>query len=128
MPAPKPAKNDDVRSSFTTTAPRAPARTRARTSGRETGDSGIALRIRSMRVRLLYFASFRDAVGVDQEVRDVEDGTSVAHLWRSLQVSVPHFARFGTMPAVAVNCEYVSGTRTLSDDDEVAFLPPIAGG
>jgi molybdopterin converting factor small subunit len=119
VPAPKPAKNDDVRSSFTTTAPRAPARTRARTSGRETGDSVIALRIRSMWVRLLYF---------DQEVRDVEDGTSVAHLWRSLQVSVPHFARFGTMPAVAVNCEYVSGTRTLSDDDEVAFLPPIAGG
>jgi molybdopterin converting factor small subunit len=32
------------------------------------------------------------------------------------------------MPAVAVNCEYVPASRTLSPDDEVAFLPPIAGG
>jgi molybdopterin converting factor subunit 1 len=81
-----------------------------------------------MRVRLLYFASFRDAVGADQEVRDVEDGATVAHLWRTLQASFPHFARYGTMPAVAVNCEYVPATRALAEDDEVAFLPPIAGG
>jgi molybdopterin converting factor small subunit len=32
------------------------------------------------------------------------------------------------MPAVAVNCEYVPGDRPLAEGDEVAFLPPIAGG
>ena len=81
-----------------------------------------------MRVRLLYFASFRDAVGADTEVRDVADGATVEHLWNSLRSDVPHFARFSAMPAVAVNCEYVAATRALADDDEVAFLPPIAGG
>ena len=81
-----------------------------------------------MRVRLLYFASFRDAVGTDMEVREVAEGATVAHLWENLRSAGPHFARFGGMPAVAVNCEYVPASRALSADDEVAFLPPIAGG
>ena len=81
-----------------------------------------------MRVRLLYFASFREAVGADEETRQLDEGTTVAGLWNALREGVPHFARFGAMPAVAVNCEYVSGARTLSEGDEVAFLPPIAGG
>ena len=81
-----------------------------------------------MRVRLLYFASFRDAVGVDEELRHVDEGTTVAALWESLRGRVPHFARYANMPSAAVNCEYVPGGRPLADGDEVAFLPPIAGG
>ena len=112
------------------TAPSAPTSTSARQSGREIGDSRpIALEYTTvMQIRLLYFASFRDAVGTDQEVREIADGSTVGHLWKSLQTAVPHFACFGAMPAVAVNCEYVPATRTLAQDDEVAFLPPIAGG
>ena len=81
-----------------------------------------------MRVRLLVFASFRDAVGTDMEVREVAEGDTVGHLWETLRGAVPLFARFGAMPAVAINCEYVPASRALSPDDEVAFLPPIAGG
>jgi len=81
-----------------------------------------------VRVRLLYFASFRDAVGTDQEIRQVDEGTTVAALWETLRTGVPLFARYGSMPAVAVNCEYVPGDRPLAEGDEVAFLPPIAGG
>jgi len=81
-----------------------------------------------MRVRVLYFASFREAVGVDEELRELEDGATVAHLWNRLRSAVPLFSKFSAMPAVAVNCEYVSAGRPLADDDEVAFLPPIAGG
>lgn len=81
-----------------------------------------------MRVRVLYFASFREAVGVDEETRELEDGATVAHLWSRLRAAVPHFSKFRAMPAVAVNCEYVPAGRALADDDEVAFLPPIAGG
>lgn len=77
---------------------------------------------------MLYFASFRDAVGTDMEVREVAEGDTVGHLWETLRGAVPLFAGFGAMPAVAVNCEYVPASRALSPDDEVAFLPPIAGG
>ena len=53
---------------------------------------------------------------------------TVGALWDELRAGVPHFARFLSMPAAAVNCEYVSATRLLAENDEVAFLPPVAGG
>ena len=37
-----------------------------------------------MRVRLLHFASFRDAAGRDEEVRELPEGTRVAELWAAL--------------------------------------------
>ena len=81
-----------------------------------------------MRIRLLYFASFRDAVGKDEESRDLPDGTTVASVWEELRREVPLFSRFAAMPPAAVNCEYALAARGLSDGDEVAFLPPVAGG
>ncbi len=81
-----------------------------------------------MTIRLLYFASFRDAAGRDEESRAVPEGTTVGTLWEELCAGMPYFARFPTMPAAAVNREYVSGARPLAEDDEVAFLPPVAGG
>ena len=81
-----------------------------------------------MNIRLLYFASFRDARGTDEETRTVPEGTTVGGLWEELKGKIPHFARFSSMPAAAVNCEYVTASRALAENDEVAFLPPVAGG
>jgi len=81
-----------------------------------------------MGIHLLYFASFRDAVGRDRESRDLAEGTSVRELWRALSREVPRFASFPKMPPAAVNREYVREETLLRDGDEVAFLPPVAGG
>ena len=81
-----------------------------------------------MRVRLLHFASFRDAVGRDEEVRELPEGGRVDDLWAALSRDVPLFARFPSMPPAAVNREYVPAGTVLREGDEVAFLPPVAGG
>jgi molybdopterin converting factor subunit 1 len=81
-----------------------------------------------MRVHLLHFASFRDAVGRDQEERELAEGTRVEDLWKALGREVPLFGRFLTIPPAAVNREYVDSDTLLRDGDEVAFLPPVAGG
>lgn len=81
-----------------------------------------------MRVNLLYFASFRDITGTAEEARDLPAGTRVADLWRALATEHSKFAAFPAMPAAAVNHEYVGGETILRDGDEVAFLPPVAGG
>lgn len=81
-----------------------------------------------MRIRVLYFASFRDAAGRDEEVREVAAGSRVADLWQSLARDVPLFARFPAMPPAAVNRQYADAGAALSEGDEVAFLPPVAGG
>lgn len=81
-----------------------------------------------MNVRVLYFASFREAAGKDEESRRVREGALVKDLWAELASTVPLFARFPAMPPAAVNREYVSPDTRLADGDEVAFLPPVAGG
>ena len=81
-----------------------------------------------MRVNLLYFASFRDAAGRSEEVRELPEGTRVGELWDSVARGIPKLSAFPAMPPAAVNREYVPGDTVLRDGDEVAFLPPVAGG
>jgi molybdopterin converting factor subunit 1 len=81
-----------------------------------------------MTVRVLYFASFREAAGRDEEARQLPEGARVRDLWVELARVLPLFGRFPSMPPAAVNREYAEGDRALADGDEVAFLPPVAGG
>ncbi len=81
-----------------------------------------------MRVNLLYFASFREASGRPEETRELPEGTRVRQLWERVVRDLPRLAAFPAMPPAAVNHEYVDGDRVLCDGDEVAFLPPVAGG
>lgn len=81
-----------------------------------------------MRIRILHFASFREAAGRDEDVREVAAGTRVADLWASLGSEIPLFSRFPSIPPAAVNREYVKNDTLLREGDEVVFLPPVAGG
>ena len=87
-----------------------------------------ALDLTPMRVNLLYFASFRDAAGLSEQIRELPEGTRVGQLWEAVAREIPRLAAFPDMPPAAVNREYVSAESVLSDGDEVAFLPPVAGG
>ena len=81
-----------------------------------------------MRVRVLYFASFRDAAGRAEETRDLPPGSRVGDLWTELSGEIPIFGRFPAAPPVAVNEKYVDSGTVLAEGDEVVFLPPVAGG
>lgn len=81
-----------------------------------------------MQVRILYFASFRDAAGRAEEVRQLPEGTRVRDLWDILAREVPLFGRYPVMPPAAINQLYQPPHVTLENGDEVAFLPPVAGG
>jgi molybdopterin converting factor subunit 1 len=81
-----------------------------------------------MQVRVLYFASLRDAAGRTEEERRLPEGSRVSDLWEILSRDVPAFGRFPRMPAAAVNRIHTPGSAILQDGDEVAYLPPVAGG
>jgi MoaE-MoaD fusion protein len=71
-------------------------------------------------VRVRLFAGLRERAGWSQ--RDVEAAT-VGDVWRALEL--------GDEPAgllYAVNKEYATPERPLSDGDEVAVIPPVSGG
>ncbi len=79
-------------------------------------------------VSLLFFASFAEAVGRPRIDAELRDGATVADAWACAQQLAPPLARWAKPPLVARNREYAKIDDPLSPGDEVAFLPPIAGG
>jgi molybdopterin converting factor subunit 1 len=81
-----------------------------------------------MLVRTLFFAAYRDLLGVSQMDVDVADGSTVSQLVAQLRGKGGRFASLPPQPAVAVNRTYSLHDARLSSGDEVAFIPPVAGG
>lgn len=77
-------------------------------------------------IRVLFFASLRDAAGTAEKHMDVSKGVTIAELWQQIS------ADFELLPEnvlCAVNQEYVDADyRLMEDDYEVAFFPPVTGG
>lgn len=81
-----------------------------------------------MRIRLLLFALYRDLTGVDELVVDVPDGSSAGAALGVLRERDVRFARIPERPVIAINREYALLDESLHEDDELALLPPVAGG
>ena len=81
-----------------------------------------------MKVRLLYFAVLRDITGKSEEVIELPDGTRAQEIWNRLRSRHNQLAGYERPPMTAVNESYVSADEQLRDGDEVAFIPPVAGG
>lgn len=80
-----------------------------------------------MRIRTLFFATYRDMAGAEAMELDLPPGATAADLVLRLRAE-PGLHRLPSEPALAVNEEYAPLSTTLSDGDEVALLPPVAGG
>jgi molybdopterin converting factor subunit 1 len=81
-----------------------------------------------MRVRFLLFALYRDLAGTEELQLEIPAGASAADAVRALRARGGGFARIPATPVVAVNREYASLDTLLAADDELALLPPVAGG
>jgi molybdopterin converting factor subunit 1 len=79
-------------------------------------------------IRTLFFAAYRDALGESALEVDVPGDATVSDLVRLLRQRGAPFDRLPAEPAVAVNRAYASPDLKLSAGDEVAFIPPVAGG
>ncbi len=80
-----------------------------------------------MNIRIRYFASLKERLGRHEETREVPGGTSPRALLREVLESAGA-GDYAPPVVFAVNLAYVSGEESLSDGDEVAFLPPVSGG
>lgn len=81
-----------------------------------------------MDVRALFFASYRELIGTSAMELRVPDGATVADLVGELRARGAPWDRLPRDPAVAVNLEYAAAETLLAPGDEVAFIPPVAGG
>jgi molybdopterin converting factor subunit 1 len=81
-----------------------------------------------MIVRALFFASYRDIAGADELRVELPEGAGVADLVARLRAGGGPWQSLPASPAVAVNLDYAPLETRLADGDEVAFIPPVAGG
>jgi molybdopterin converting factor subunit 1 len=79
-----------------------------------------------MNVRVLLFASYADALGASSLDVEVAAPARVRDLLAAVQARAAHAVP--PRPLVAVNAEYAELDQLLKATDEIAIIPPVAGG
>lgn len=81
-----------------------------------------------MKIRMRFFASFRESIGHNEEILTVHEGANVGDLRALLISRYPRLQPIMERSACAVNHSYVPMDSTLHEGDEVVFIPPVGGG
>lgn len=81
-----------------------------------------------MRIQVLYFAVFRERLGRDEEALELAAGARVRDAIDALAAMHAPIASLRGRFRVAVNQDFAGEDRALHDGDELALIPPVAGG
>jgi molybdopterin converting factor subunit 1 len=79
-----------------------------------------------MKVNILYFASLRDSSKKAQEQIETEAST-IDDVFNTLNEKYSFDVNKEDLK-VAINEVYVDFTTTISENDTIVFIPPVAGG
>lgn len=81
----------------------------------------------SLNVRVLLFASYAERLGFDSLELSLTPPATIASALARLR-ALPGGELLPEKPLCALNLTHVSADATLSGGDEIAILPPLAGG
>ena len=81
-----------------------------------------------MTVRILLFASLKDALNTSQLELEVPANSRVEDVLRLLGEREPKIARWLSHVRVARNLDYANSTDEVQEGDELALIPPVSGG
>lgn len=81
-----------------------------------------------MKIRIRYFASFREIVGQNEEILTLHEQATVADARALLLTRYPRLQPIMERSACAVNHGYVTSETTLHEGDQIVFIPPVGGG
>ncbi|MCC7196161.1 MAG: MoaD/ThiS family protein [Gemmatimonadaceae bacterium] len=79
-----------------------------------------------MHIEVLLFASYAEALGAPRVRLSLREGATVADVLAALRSR----SAAGSLPPalVAINSEYAASGQVIRESDEVAVIPPVAGG
>ena len=78
-------------------------------------------------VTVQLFASYADLLGAPTVELPLAPGTTVQDLLHSIR-SLPGASSLPSAPRVAVNRSFAESDQLIEPSDEVALIPPVAGG
>jgi molybdopterin synthase catalytic subunit len=81
-----------------------------------------------MRVRVLFFGMLKDIVGQPSEDADFPPGTDLRAVFDTYTRRFPALRELASSIVIAQNQQFADISSSLSEGDELAFLPPVSGG
>lgn len=78
-------------------------------------------------VTVQLFASYADMLGAPTVELPLTPGTTVQDLLQRLR-SLPGASALPPAPRIAVNRTFATGEQLIAPSDEIALIPPVAGG
>ncbi|TQV84458.1 molybdopterin converting factor subunit 1 [Aliikangiella coralliicola] len=85
-----------------------------------------------VKVKVLFFANYRELLDCNELEVEINKGSSVGQLCQFLSQKgdVWHqlFANPGSTIKIALNQEMAELSSIINENDEVAFFPPVTGG
>lgn len=81
-----------------------------------------------MTIKVLFFATLKERVGVKEALLNLDDGSRVRDLKMHLAREFPSLASSLETALVAVNREYAFDEDIIPAGAEIALFPPVSGG
>ena len=81
-----------------------------------------------MQVSVRYFAGVRERLGASSETLELAEGSTVEAVWESLCLRHPALVGLRRYIRLALNLEFVDADQLVAEGDEIALIPPVAGG
>jgi molybdopterin converting factor subunit 1 len=80
------------------------------------------------RVKLLFFATIRERMGVKTLELDVPDGLTVQGLKDKLSAEHPNVKESMQSVLITINREYAFDEAAIPSNAEIGMFPPVSGG
>ena len=79
-------------------------------------------------VKVRFFARLREQAGVEVETIEVAPSSTLADVYEKLRAKHPALESDRDSVRGAINLEFAGWDATITEGNEVAFIPPVSGG
>jgi len=81
-----------------------------------------------LRVNVLFFGRVRELLAIEEESVEISNGATLNELFNLYAARFPQLAAFRASLVASRNQEFAAWDTPLSENDTIAFLPPVSGG